>query len=344
MRTPLLLRALLILTENHTLVDPRDLDGLISLAVVAEDAGFDAVMLSEHVALGPSAGALGRPSNPRMYAAPGNQDPAMAWPSTTVLAGAIARATSTIRIVLGAVIAPLRHPVLLAKDLATIDLLSEGRLVVQPTVSWHRDEYGALGVDFGRRGAILDEHLAAMAALWSGSPAEFHGEFYDFTDVYSEPKAWRPGGPRMWFGGQHMHPALLRRIVRYGHGFHPFGTPTDDDLAQLRTTWSDAGRSWADLEMIGGTRARFAGTDDVADLGDSMVDFPAQIAAGYTTFCMKPSQHTDAVAEVPRLCGQMVDHLAALAAGRQSEPTVLPDGRRSPPTTQSSHQSTSAPH
>ncbi len=306
-------RALLILTENHTLVDPRDLDGLVSLAVVAEEAGFDAVMLSEHVALGPSADAFGRPANPRAYAAPGNQDPLMAWPSTTVLAGAIARATSTVRIVLGAVIAPLRHPVLLAKDLATIDLLAEGRLVVQPTVSWHRDEYDAVGVPFDRRGAILDEHLAAMTALWAGSPAAFHGEFFDFADVYSEPKAWRPEGPRLWFGGQHMHPALLRRLVRYGHGFHPFGTPTDDDLAVLRRAWSDAGRAWADLEMIGGTRARFVGADDVADLDEAMSDFPIQVAAGCTTFCMKPSQHTDSLDDVPDLCRRMVERLDSLA-------------------------------
>ena len=67
-------------------------------------------------------------------------------------------------------------------------------LVVQPTVSWQRAEYAAHGIPFERRGRILDEHLAAMRALWSGSPAEFHGELFDFADVWSEPKAWRPDG------------------------------------------------------------------------------------------------------------------------------------------------------
>jgi alkanesulfonate monooxygenase SsuD/methylene tetrahydromethanopterin reductase-like flavin-dependent oxidoreductase (luciferase family) len=66
---------LMILTENHTLVDRDDVAGLVDLAVMAEQAGFDAVMLSEHLALGPSANALGEPANPRAYAAPGNQDP-----------------------------------------------------------------------------------------------------------------------------------------------------------------------------------------------------------------------------------------------------------------------------
>jgi alkanesulfonate monooxygenase SsuD/methylene tetrahydromethanopterin reductase-like flavin-dependent oxidoreductase (luciferase family) len=217
---------LMILTENHTLVDPRDLGGLVRLAVIAEDAGFDAVMLSEHVALGPSANARGEPLNPRAYAAPGNQDPRMAWPSTAVLAGAIAQATERVRIVLGAIIAPLRHPVLLAKELATLDLLSGGRLVVQPTVSWHADEYAALGVQFDKRGAILDEQLAALARLWGPSPASFAGEHFAFTDVFCEPKPHRPGGPALWFGGQHLHRRLLARLVQYGSGFHPFGTPT----------------------------------------------------------------------------------------------------------------------
>ena len=244
----------MILTENQTLVDPRDLGGLVELAVIAEEAGFDAVMLSEHLALGPSANALGEPENPRAYAAPGNQDPRMAWPSTVVLAGAIAQATQRIRIVLGAIIAPLRHPVLLAKELATLDLLSGGRLVVQPTVSWHADEYAALGVPFDRRGEILDECLAAMQLLWAPSPATFDGQWFRFHDVFCEPKPHRAAGPTMWFGGQSMHRPLLDRLVRYGSGFHPFGTPTAHDLASLTAGMAAAGRGIGELELIGGTR------------------------------------------------------------------------------------------
>lgn len=305
---------LMILTENHTLVDPDDLDGLVRLAVIAEEAGFDAVMLSEHLALGPSANALGEPENPRAYAAPGNQDPRMAWPSTPVLAGAIAQATRRIRIVLGAIIAPLRHPVLLAKELATLDRLARGRLVVQPTVSWHDDEYAALGVPFAHRGAILDECLDAMHALWTRAPASFHGEWFSFDDTFSEPGCHRLGGPVMWFGGQRMHRAMLRRLVRYGSGFHPFGTPSPDDLAILASGMADAERDLGDLEMIGGTRATFAGADDVADPMAAMATFPDQLAAGYTTFCMKPSQHTDSIDEVPGVCSLMVDHLRSLTA------------------------------
>lgn len=310
-------RLLLILTENHTLVDPDDLKGLVGLAVDAEAAGFDAVMASEHVVLGPSSGALGRPENPRAYAAPGNQDPATSWPSSNVLLAAVAAATERVRLVMGAVIAPLRHPVLLAKELATLDRLSEGRLVVQPTVSWHREEYDALGVSFEQRGRILDEQLAAMTALWEHTPASHPGPRFAFDDVYCVPKPWRrdPARPKMWFGGQSMHPRLLRRLVRYGDGFHPFGTPSADDLSRLREGLVAAGRGPGALEMIGGTRAAFSGADDVADIDQAMSDFGDQIAVGFTTFCVKPSQHTDDPAQVRDLCEHIVDRVRGLGHG-----------------------------
>ena len=148
------------------------------MAVEAEDAGIDGVMLSEHIVLGPSAGAGGRPANPRDYAAPGNQDPDTPWPDSIVLMSAIAAVTTRLRLIGAAIIAPLRHPVLLAHQLATLDLLCEGRLVVQPTVSWHREEYAALGVPFERRGELLDEHLAAWRALWRPGPASFDGRWH----------------------------------------------------------------------------------------------------------------------------------------------------------------------
>ncbi len=306
------LRTMVILTENHTLVPPGDLRGLVQMAVDAESAGADAVMLSDHVCLGPEAGAVGRPTNLREYAAPGNQDPATEWPSSIVMASAIAAATSTVRIALAALITPLRNPIVLAKDLATLDRLSEGRLVVQPTVSWSREEYEALGVPFNKRGAILDDGLAAMQALWRDTPATYNGEFFQFENVYCEPSPWSRSGPTLWFGGQNMHSALKRRLVNHGSGFHPFGTPTAEDLQQLSDAMQDAGRSLGELELIGGTRAKFTGADDCADLAESMADFSDQVAAGYTTFCIKPSQHTDDPTEVQALVEQMVRHLQTL--------------------------------
>jgi probable F420-dependent oxidoreductase len=305
-------RLVLILSENHTLVPAGDLRALVDLARRAEDAGFDAVMVSEHVAMGPGADAQGLPDNPRDYALPGNQDPATPWPDALTLLAAVASVTTRLRLVAGAIIPPLRHPVLLAKQLATLDLLSEGRLVVQPTVSWHRREYEALGVDFSSRGALLDEHLEAWRVLWDRSPASFAGAHYRFADVFLEPKPYRSGGPVLWFGGSGLHAALVRRIVTYGAGFNPLGTPEPDVLPRLEDALAAAGRSLDDLELVGGTRGRFPDASSVADLDGALAAIPGQVERGFTTICVKPSQFTDDPQEVTALLRRIVERTAAL--------------------------------
>jgi probable F420-dependent oxidoreductase len=305
-------RLVLVLSENWTLVSPRDLRALVRMAQEAEEAGIDGVMLSEHIVLGPSAGARGRMANPRDYAAPGNQDPATPWPDSIVLMSAIAATTARLRLIAAAIIAPLRHPVLLAHQLATLDLLSDGRLVVQPTVSWLGEEYEALGVPFGQRGALLDEHLAAWRVLWRETPASFEGEHYRFQDVYLEPKPTRSEGPALWFGGQTVSPWIVRRLAAYGHGFHPFGQPSAEELVQLGAGLESAGRDLAELEMVGGIRPRFRDDHSPADLDEAAEQIPAQLAAGYTTICFKPSQYTDDPAEVGALCRRLVGRVSSL--------------------------------
>jgi probable F420-dependent oxidoreductase len=312
-------RLLLILSENQTLRPTPGIGDLVAFAVEAERAGLDAVMVSEHVVLGPSADAAGRPANPRDYALPGNQDPATFWPSPLVLLSAIAAATSRIRLVAGAIISPLRHPLVLAKDLATLDRLSGGRLVVQPTVGWHRDEYDALGIPFERRGDILDEQLEVWSRAWAGSPVSFSGRYYRFGDVWLEPQPFRPGGPPLWFGGSTLHQRVIDRVVRYGSGFNPLGRPDDGGLARLAQALISAGRSPAEIEYVGGTRGLFGGPDETADLDQALAAIPAQLASGFTTICVKPSQFIDESSRMGEFCRELVAKVADLAGhSRQS--------------------------
>jgi len=300
-------RLVLILSENWTLVPPHDLRAVVAMAVEAETAGFDGVMVSEHVALGPGADSQGLPENPRDYALPGNQDPAMPWPDPLLLLSAVASATSRIRLIVASIIPPLRHPVALAKQLATLDLLSEGRLVVQPTVSWHRPEYEALGVPFERRGELLDEHLAAWRVLWRDTPASFYGRHYRFDDVYLEPKPTRPEGPPLWFGGSTVHERLLRRLGEFGSGFDHLGTVTDEDLERVSAAMRASGRDPAELELVGGTRGRFPDADSVADLDEALAVVPGQLGRGFTTICIKPSQFVDDVDDLPAFLRRTVE-------------------------------------
>jgi len=211
-----------------------------------------------------------------------------------------------------AVIAPLRHPLLLAKELGTLDLLAEGRLIVQPTVSWHRDEYEALGVPFDQRGRLLDEHLEAWRALWTSSPASFAGEHYAFEDVWLEPKAWRPEGPTLWFGGERVHPRLLRRLVRHGHGFHPLGPASAEDLRLLAEGLAAAGRGLGDIELVGGMRSPFPDERSPAYLGPALESIRPQWEQGFRTFCVKPNQYVDELAAFPGWCDEVVARVAAL--------------------------------
>ena len=310
-------RTLMVLSENWTLQPSMSISDVVNLAVAAEDAGVDGIMLSDHIVLGPSANSEGEPLNLRDYAAPGNQDPMTPWPSPMVLLSAIAARTTKLRLVFGAIIAPLRHPLNTAKDLGTIDLLSNGRLIVLPTVSWHEEEFRALGVDFSKRGAILDEQLEIWHRAWSDNPISFHGEHYSFDDVYVEPKAYRPGGPTLWFGGSSVHNSLISRMVKYGSGFNPFGSPTPEELAELSARLTEAGGSMSEIEMVGGIRGEFHSADDLANLEEAMDGALTQLRQGYRTMCFKPSMFTDSVAEVPEVCRKVVaglnERLASLS-------------------------------
>ena len=307
-------RMVLVLSENWTMADARNLRSIVRMAVVAEDAGFDAIMVSEHIVLGPSAGKHGVMANPRDYAEPGNQDPRTPWPSSLVLLAAIAAVTTRLRLFAAAIIPPLRHPLQLAKDLATLDLLCEGRLVVLPTVSWHEDEYEALAVPFRERGARLDEHLEAWHAVWGASPASFQGRFYAFENVYVEPKPYRNGGIQLHFGSSTMHDKLVRRLVRFGAGWNPDGRAPVEHVEKLRAALAEAGRDFAELELVGRTRVTFPGPDRVADLGEALATIPQQLAEGYTTFCIKPSQFIADRAQLPGFCQEVIRRVEALTA------------------------------
>jgi probable F420-dependent oxidoreductase len=299
----------MVLTENWTLSPSPTLRDLVDVAVAAERDGVDGVMVSDHVVLGPSSNENGEPLNLRDYALPGNQDPATPWPSPYVLLAAIAARTTTLRLVLGAIISPLRHPLVTAKDLGTLDVLSEGRLVVLPTVSWHTDEYAAMGVDFHQRGAILDEQLDVWHRVWTTSPVAHHGRHYNFDDVWLVPKAHRPGGPTLWFGGSTVHPAVTRRLAKYGSGFNPLGRPTPDELLALDSALANEGRTRSEIEMVGGIRGAFVDRDAVASLDDALVGVREQLVAGYSTICFKPSMFTDELAGVSDVSRRVVAYL-----------------------------------
>jgi probable F420-dependent oxidoreductase len=134
----------------------------------------------------------------------------------------VAAKTKRLRLVTSVMIVPYRNPVLTAKALATIDVLSKGRVTLGVGVGWMREEFEALGApDFDRRGAVTDEYLRIFKTLWTESPASFAGQFYRFDALRCQPQPVQKPHPPIWVGG-HSKPAL-RRAAQFGDGWHPVG-------------------------------------------------------------------------------------------------------------------------
>lgn len=203
-------------------------DSLARWATLAEALGYHFVMVSDHVAITPDVQAE--------YPAP-FYDPfvTLAW-----LAG------STREIELGTTVAvlPYRHPLQVASMAESIDRLSGGRFILGVGVGWARQEFAALGVPFEKRGAMTDDYLAAIRALWAGDIASYAGRFTAFEDVRMSPTSVRSSPPPIWVGGS--SEAALRRAVRYGDGWHPnnfqLGWLREEGLPRLKQIAREEGK------------------------------------------------------------------------------------------------------
>lgn len=182
---------------------------LVEIARAVERAGFDYLAACDHVGV------------PRRLA------PAMStvWYDPVATLAHLAAVTERVRLLSHVAVVGLRHPLLTAKQYATLDHLSGGRLVLGVGAGHVREEFEALGVDFERRGAVLDEAIDALrAALGPEEFPEHHGRFYDFAGLGQRPRPAQPHVP-VWVGGS--SPAALRRAALRGDGWLPQGDPRD---------------------------------------------------------------------------------------------------------------------
>jgi probable F420-dependent oxidoreductase len=211
--------------------------GVVEVARLADDRGVHAVTTSDHVVMGERFEQYrwGR----FMF------DKGVPWNEPLTLLSVIAGATRNIRLVTGVLIAPLRPPALLAKMVATLDQLSKGRVDLGVGTGWQTAEYDAEGLDFTRRAQLLDDTIAACRALWGPSPTSFTSSTVSFSDIWCDPKPFRPGGPPVFFSGP-LTPRNIRRITTMGNGWVPImRAPIDearDGIAVLRDALTAAGR------------------------------------------------------------------------------------------------------
>jgi probable F420-dependent oxidoreductase len=199
-------------TRGHT-ATPEALETLVAHG---EALGFQSVMIADHVVF-PTKVHSKYPYTVS-GAFPGHGD---ALEQLTLMAF-LAGITERLRLVTSVMILPYRNPVLTAKMLATVDVLSRGRVTVGVGVGWLREEFEALHTpDFDQRGAVSNEYLQILKTLWTQDPADFAGQFYQFKGLRCLPHPLQKPHPPLWIGG-HSRPAL-RRVAKYGDGWHPVG-------------------------------------------------------------------------------------------------------------------------
>lgn len=247
---------------------------LVELSRRAEAAGISGVVLADHVLLGKHVDRYPWGTFPFPSDAP--------WLEPLTVLTAIAVATERLKLTTGILIVPLRPAPLLAKTVATLDVLSKGRVELGVGTGWQAEELTAQGIDPARRGQVLTDHMAACRALWTDSPATFRSASVSFEDVWSEPKPVRAGGPPVLFSGT-LTKRNLDRIVTLGDGWIPImGEPLGGikaGLTTLRTAYDKAGRSpdellvRAPLPIVRGddgvpsVTATMRGIDQLADAG-----------------------------------------------------------------------------
>jgi probable F420-dependent oxidoreductase len=236
---------------------------LARFAEKAEALSYDTVWFSDHIVV-PTEVKSFYPYDPSGQMPFNPSEPY--WEPLTVMSYVAGR-TSRIRLGTSVLILPYRNPVVTAKMLATLDVLSNGRVTLGAGVGWMEEEFKAIGLDtYPRRGAYADECIRIFRELWTRDNPSFQGEFHRFSNVRCEPRPAQPGGIPIWIGGH--TPQAIRRAARLGDGWQPLvqRPPADlppaelkEKIAQLRAIARTAGRDPQRITIAMGSSVQFAG-------------------------------------------------------------------------------------
>ncbi len=245
----------------------QPVEQLVPLARAAEEAGFRAFSLADHVV------DLEHVETPYPYTSDGKRrwEPDVDWPDPWVTVGALAQVTTELQFFTSIYVAAMRNPYVVAKAVGTAAALSGGRVALGVGVGWCRDEFELLEQDFGTRGRRTDEALALMQELWRPGWTEFAGEFYSCDRLVMKPE---PGPIPVWVGG--ISDVALRRAAHHDGWVGDLSTVDEAiDLAgRLRAMRAEAGREGETFEVV-------------PALSDALtVDDFARAAEGGVTLCM----------------------------------------------------------
>jgi probable F420-dependent oxidoreductase len=208
------------------------------VARAAEGAGFESLWVGEHVVL------------PDPQAPPSPVPPLTPMLDPTVALAFLAAHTESVRLGTGIIILPQRNPLVLAKELASLDVLSGGRLIFGIGVGYLKPEFDALGVSFAHKGARTEEYLRAMIAIWTMDQPRFEGRFASFAGVQARPQPAQKPHPEIVFGGH--TPEAYSRAARLAKGWYGFALDvesTKKSIAGLRAACAKQSRRFEELEI-----------------------------------------------------------------------------------------------
>jgi probable F420-dependent oxidoreductase len=212
----------------------------VELARAVEDRGLDALFFPEHTHI---------PASRRTPFPGGGDLPKQYWHSHDPFVALAACAAVTTRIKLGTGVALVieRDPITLAKEVASLDMISGGRVILGIGAGWNREEMENHGASYPHRWKILREKVLAMKAIWTQEEASFKGEFVNFDPIWSYPKPVQPGGPPIWIGANSRW--VFDRIAEYADGWMPIGGLGSGNLERLRIACEARGRKLEDITL-----------------------------------------------------------------------------------------------
>ena len=212
----------------------------IPLAKAVEERGLDSLFFPEHTHI-PTA---------RTTPFPGGTDlPEWYWRTHDpfVALTAAAAVTKTIKLGTGICLVIERDPIVLAKECASLDVISEGRLILGIGAGWNVEEMENHGASFKDRWKIVREKVLAMKAIWTQDEAEFHGDFVDFDPLWSWPKPVQKGGPPIWMGANSKW--VFDRVAEYCDGWMPIGGSGSGGMENMAAAMAERGRDMATLDV-----------------------------------------------------------------------------------------------
>jgi len=283
----------------HDLFNGR-INSIIEVAEIADQIGIDQIVFTDHVIMSANTHRYPFGSFP--------MPPEYPWFEPITLMAAVAGRTHRIRLATGILITPLRPPVLLAKQLATLDQLSCGRVDLGVGVGWQPEEYESQGLDFDQRWGLLEDGLEAMQALWREAPVSVHNNSVHFDQLYSQPFPYQKTIP-IWFG---VAPTAKQaeRIAKYGEGWIPIKTQPEfvrDGKAMIAEAFMAAGRHPAEIKIRAHAAMDFSANNGKADWQKAVDSAYALVDAGASTIEFELAPFLTNVKQVDALLRAMVE-------------------------------------